>query len=40
MAISSTADYEIVVQRHGFDLLSSEGVLAALIETVDEGEHC
>jgi ribosomal protein S18 acetylase RimI-like enzyme len=34
-----TADYEIVVQRHRFDLLSSEGVLAALIETVDEGEQ-
>jgi GNAT superfamily N-acetyltransferase len=34
-----TADYEILVQRHRFDLLSSEGVLAALIETVDEGEQ-
>jgi GNAT superfamily N-acetyltransferase len=34
-----TADYEIVVKRHRFDLLSSEGVLAALIETVDEGEQ-
>jgi N-acetylglutamate synthase-like GNAT family acetyltransferase len=34
-----TADYEIAVQRHRFDLLSSEGVLAALIETVDEGDQ-
>lgn len=34
-----TADYERAVQRHRFDLLSSDGLLAALIETIDEGEH-
>jgi ribosomal protein S18 acetylase RimI-like enzyme len=32
-----TADYELAVQRHRFDLLLSNGQLAALIETVDEG---
>jgi ribosomal protein S18 acetylase RimI-like enzyme len=32
-------DYELAVQRHRFDLLLSNGQLAALIETVDEGEQ-
>jgi ribosomal protein S18 acetylase RimI-like enzyme len=32
-----TADYELAVQRHRFDLLLSNGQLAALIETADEG---
>jgi len=34
-----TADYEVAVLRHRFDLLLSNGQLAALIETVDEGER-
>jgi GNAT superfamily N-acetyltransferase len=34
-----TVDYELAVQRHRFDLLLSNGQLAALIETVDEGEQ-
>jgi GNAT superfamily N-acetyltransferase len=34
-----TVDYELAVQRHRFDLLLSDGDLAALIETVDEGEQ-
>jgi GNAT superfamily N-acetyltransferase len=32
------ADYEAAVRTHRFDLLCLEGALAALIETVDEGE--
>jgi GNAT superfamily N-acetyltransferase len=32
------ADYEAAVRDHRFDLLYREGVLAALIETVDEGD--
>jgi GNAT superfamily N-acetyltransferase len=31
-----TADYETAVRSHRFDLLLSEGVVAGLIETVDE----
>jgi GNAT superfamily N-acetyltransferase len=34
-----TADYQLAVQRHRFDLLLSNGHLAALIETIDEGEQ-
>jgi GNAT superfamily N-acetyltransferase len=34
-----TADYEAAVRRHGFDLLLNDGVLAALIETIDEGSQ-
>lgn len=34
-----TADYDAVVRRHRFDLLLKDGVLAALIETVDEGDQ-
>jgi putative acetyltransferase len=34
-----TADYELAVQRHRFDLLLSNGHLAALIETIDDGEQ-
>src|SRR5262249_17493166 len=33
-----TADYDAAVRNHRFDLLYLEGALAALIETVDEGE--
>jgi ribosomal protein S18 acetylase RimI-like enzyme len=33
------ADYEEAVKHHRFDLLEIDGVLAALIETVDEGEQ-
>lgn len=32
-----TVDYETAVLSHRFDLLHRDGVLAALIETVDEG---
>jgi GNAT superfamily N-acetyltransferase len=31
-----TADYDAALQQHRFDLLLKDGVLAALIETVDE----
>lgn len=34
-----TADYEAAVRSHRFDLLSVDGALAALIETVDEGDQ-
>ncbi|HEX3405753.1 MAG TPA: GNAT family N-acetyltransferase [Caulobacteraceae bacterium] len=33
-----TADYEAAVRAHRFDLLYMDGALAALIETVDEGD--
>lgn len=33
------ADYDEAVKRHRFDLLYVDGVLAALIETVDEGDQ-
>ena len=33
-----TADYDLAVRRHRFDLLFIDGHLAALIETVAEGE--
>lgn len=33
-----TADYEAAVLHHRFDLLYCDGALAALIETVDEGD--
>ncbi|WP_340643866.1 GNAT family N-acetyltransferase [Phenylobacterium sp.] len=32
-------DYEAAVQAHRFDLLHVDGVLVALIETVDEGDQ-
>jgi GNAT superfamily N-acetyltransferase len=32
------ADYEFAVRTHRFDLLLSDGALAGLIETVDEGD--
>lgn len=34
-----TSDYDISLQRHRLDLLLNDGVLAGLIETVDEGGH-
>ena len=34
-----TADYDTAVRQHRFDLLLDDGVLVALIETVDEGEQ-
>jgi GNAT superfamily N-acetyltransferase len=34
-----TADYEAAILTHRFDLLEREGQLAALIETVDEGDQ-
>ena len=34
-----TADYDTAVRQHRFDLLLNDGVLVALIETVDEGEQ-
>lgn len=34
-----TADYEAAVRRHRFDLLHVNGVLAGLIETVDETDR-
>jgi GNAT superfamily N-acetyltransferase len=33
-----TADYDAAVRSHRFDLLCVDGALAALIETVDEGD--
>lgn len=33
------ADYEAAVRSHRFDLLHVGGVLAALIETIDEGDQ-
>lgn len=33
------ADYEAAVRAHRFDLLCVGGELAALIETIDEGDH-
>jgi ribosomal protein S18 acetylase RimI-like enzyme len=37
--IPMTADYERAVRRHRFDLLLNDGVLVALIETIDEGDE-
>jgi len=34
-----TADYDAAVARHRFDLLSVDGTLAALIETIREADH-
>lgn len=34
-----TADYEAAIRQHRFDLLFSDGALAALIETVDKGDQ-
>jgi hypothetical protein len=34
-----TADYEVVPREHRFDLLLRGGVLAALIETVEENDQ-
>ncbi|HLZ85244.1 MAG TPA: GNAT family N-acetyltransferase [Caulobacteraceae bacterium] len=34
-----SADYEAAVRDHRFDLLYGDGVLVALIETVDEGDR-
>ena len=34
-----TADYDTAVRKHRFDLLLNDGVLVALVETVDEGEQ-
>jgi ribosomal protein S18 acetylase RimI-like enzyme len=34
-----TANYEVAVQQHRFDLLLKDGALVALIETVDEGDR-
>lgn len=34
-----TADYDVAVLSHRFDLLYVEGVLTGLIETVDEGDR-
>ncbi|HSZ51050.1 MAG TPA: GNAT family N-acetyltransferase [Caulobacteraceae bacterium] len=34
-----TADYEAAILTHRFDLLERDGRLAALIETVDEGDQ-
>ena len=33
------ADYEAAVQRHRFDLIYLDGVLAGLIETINEGHQ-
>ena len=33
------ADYSEAVKKHRFDLLYADGVLAALIETVPDGDH-
>ncbi|MES2340194.1 MAG: GNAT family N-acetyltransferase [Pseudomonadota bacterium] len=33
------ADYEAAVRNHRFDLLYVDGELAALIETIDAGDH-
>lgn len=32
------ADYEAAVEKHRFDLLYLDGVLAGLVETIDEGD--
>jgi len=34
-----TADYDVAVLKHRFDLLYVEGALAALIETIAEPDH-
>lgn len=34
-----TADYEAAVRHHRFDLLSVDGALAALLETIREPDH-
>lgn len=34
-----SADYESAVRRHRFDLVYLDGVLAGLIETIDEGSQ-
>jgi GNAT superfamily N-acetyltransferase len=34
-----TADYEAAVRMHRFDLLLTHGLLAAVIETIDEGSQ-
>jgi len=34
-----TADYDAAVREHRFDLLLSDGVLAALVETINEGDQ-
>jgi GNAT superfamily N-acetyltransferase len=34
-----TADYDAAIRAHRFDLLWLDGVLAALVETVDEGDQ-
>jgi len=34
-----TADYDAAVQKHRFDLLHIDGMLAALIETIRELDH-
>ena len=34
-----TFDYDVVVRTHRFDLLFVDDRLAALVETVDEGDH-
>jgi GNAT superfamily N-acetyltransferase len=34
-----TADYGRAIERHRFDLILRDGVVAGLIETVDEGEQ-
>lgn len=34
-----TADYDAAVARHRFDLLSVDGTLAALIETIRQADH-
>jgi ribosomal protein S18 acetylase RimI-like enzyme len=34
-----TADYEAAVRSHRFDLLYLDGAVAALIETIDEGDQ-
>lgn len=32
------ADYAVAVERHRFDLLYLDGVLAGLVETIDDGD--
>ena len=34
-----TADYEVAVRSHRFDLLHVDGALAALIETIADADH-
>lgn len=34
-----TADYEVAIANHRFDLLHVDGTLAALIETIPEADH-